>query len=61
MREQIGQSSGGIIGYFPIQLEGLNISLNEWSDLLYSDKVIAQELLFPSGNVKETIFSESGS
>jgi len=42
----------------PVQLEGLNVSLNDWSDLLYSDKVIPEGLLFPSGKVKEEIFSE---
>ena len=47
-------------GFSPVQLEGLNVSLNDWSDLLYSNKVIPEELLFPSGKVKEAIFSESG-
>ena len=47
-------------GYSPIQLEGLNISLNEWPDLLYSrDKAIPEEAVFLSGKVKEIVFSES--
>jgi hypothetical protein len=46
-------------GFSPVQLEGLNISLNEWSDLLYSeDKAIPEEILFLSGRLKEAIFSE---
>jgi len=49
-------------GYSPIQLEGLNISLNEWSDLLYSeDKASLKEVLFLSGRAKEAIFSEGAS
>jgi len=32
--------------------------LNDWSDLLYSDKVIPEEVLFLSGRTKEAIFSE---
>lgn len=48
-------------GFSPVQFEGLNVSLNDWSDLLYSDKVIPEELLFPSGKVKEAIFSEGAS
>jgi len=48
-------------GFSPIQLEGLNISLNDWSDLLYSeDKASLKEALFLSGRAKEAIFSESG-
>jgi len=42
-------------GYSPIQLEGLNISLNEWED-----KAILKEVLFFSGRTKEIISSESG-
>ena len=49
-------------GYSPIQLEGLNISLNEWSDLLYSeDKPSLKEALFLSGRAKEAIFSRNAS
>ena len=44
-------------GYSPIQLEGLNISLNEWSDLLYSeDKASLKEALFFSGEGKRGNF-----
>jgi len=46
-------------GYSPVQLEGLNISLNDWSDLLYSeDKASLKEALFLSGRAKEAIFLE---
>jgi len=49
-------------GYSPIQLEGLNISLNDWSNLLYSeDKASLKEALFLSGGAKEAIFSRSAS
>jgi ABC-type sugar transport system permease subunit len=38
-----------------------NISLNDWSDLLYlGDKASLKEALFLSGRVKEAIFSEGG-
>ena len=34
-------------GFSPVQLEGLNISLNDWPDLLYSgDKATLKEALF---------------
>lgn len=46
-------------GYFPVQLEGLNVSLNDWSDLLYLDKAIPEEALFLAGRVKEAILSKS--
>jgi len=40
-------------GYSPVQLEGLNISLNDWSDLLYSeDKATPEGVLFLSGRLK---------
>lgn len=46
-------------GFPPVQLEGLNVSLNEWPDLLYSgDKAIAEEILFLSRRAKEAIFSK---
>lgn len=46
--------------YSPVQLEGLNISLNDWCDLLYSeDEAILEEALFLSRGVKETILSEN--
>ena len=49
-------------GYSPIQLEGLSISLNDWSDLLYSgDKASLKEALFLSGRTKEAICSEGAS
>jgi len=39
------------------EIEGLNISLNDWSDLLYSkDKITPKETFFLSGRVKEAIF-----
>jgi len=48
-------------GFSPVQIEGLNVSLNDWSDLLYSgDKAFPEESLFLSGKGKETIFSEIG-
>ena len=48
-------------GYSPVQLEGLDVSLNDWFDLLYSgDKAIPEEALFLSGRLKEAIFSEGG-
>jgi len=48
-------------GYSPVQLEGLDVSLNEWSDLLYSeDKAIPEKPLFLSRKGKEAIFSEGG-
>ena len=47
-------------GFSPVQLEGLNISLNDWSDLLYSkDKIILKETFSLSGRAKEAIFLES--
>jgi len=43
-------------GYSPVQLEGLNISLNDWSDLLYSgEEAILEEALFLSGKGKEAV------
>ncbi|MEA1964743.1 MAG: hypothetical protein U9O41_06415 [Candidatus Aerophobetes bacterium] len=46
-------------GFSPVQLEGLNVSLNDWSELLYSgDRTIQEESLFFSGKGKETIFQE---
>jgi len=46
--------------FSPVQLEGLNISLNDWSDLLYSkDKITPKETFFLSGRAKEAIFSEN--
>jgi len=48
-------------GFSPVQLEGLNVSLNDWSDFLYSgDRTIPEESLFLSGKEKETTFSEIG-
>jgi len=47
-------------GFSPVQLEGLNVSLNDWSDLLYSeDKASLKEALFFSGRAKEAIFSRN--
>lgn len=46
-------------GHSPAQVKGLNVSLNDWSDLLYSDKVILEEALFLSGKGKEAIFSRN--
>lgn len=44
----------------PAQLEGWNVSLDDWSDLLYSgDEAIPEEALFLSEEVKDAIFSES--
>jgi len=55
-------SRGKRKGFSPVQLEGLNISLNEWSDLLYSeDKASLKEALFLSGRAKEAIFSRNAS
>jgi len=54
-------SRGKRKGFSPVQLEGLNVSLNDWSDLLYADKVIPEEALFLSGRTKEAIFSEGAS
>jgi len=49
-------------GYSPIQLEGLSISLNDSSDLLYlRDKASLKEALFFSGRAKEVIFSRNAS
>jgi len=49
-------SRGKRKGYSLIQREGLNVSLNDWSDLLYSGgKVMPEEALFLSGKVKEPI------
>jgi len=46
-------------GFSPVQLEGLNVSLNDWSNLLYlGDKANLEEALFLSGRTKEAIFSE---
>ena len=43
-------------GYSPVQLEGLSISLNDWSDLLYSeDKDNLEKPLFLSERAKEAI------
>lgn len=43
-------------GFSPIQIEALNVSLSDWSDLLYSeDKAILEEALFLSRGVKEVI------
>jgi len=50
-----GKRKGGS----PVQLEELNVSLNDWSDLLYSDKVIPEEAFFLSGRTKKAIFSAS--
>ena len=48
-------------GSSPAQLEGLNISLNDWSDLHnFEDKASLKESLFLSGRAKEAIFSEGG-
>jgi len=48
-------------GLSHVQLEGLNISLNDWSDLLCPrDRVIPEESLSLSGKGKETVFSETG-
>jgi len=48
-------------GYSPVQLEGLNISLNDWSDLHnFEDKASLKEALFLSERTKEAIFSEGG-
>ena len=48
-------------GFTPIQLKGLNVSLNDWSDLLYSEgKTISEEALFLSERTKEAIFSKGG-
>jgi len=47
-------------GFSPIQLEGLNISLNDFSFLLYSgDKTIPEESLFLSRKGKEAVFSQN--
>ncbi len=55
-------SRGKRKGFSPVQLEGLNVSLNDWSDFLYSgDRTIPEESLFLSGKEKETTFSEIGS
>jgi len=49
-------------GFSPIQLEGLNISLNDWSDLLCSeDKDSLKEVFSLSERVKEAILSRSAS
>jgi len=49
-------------GFSPVQLEGLNASLNDWSDFLYSgNKAIPEETLFLSGRLKDGIFSKSPS
>lgn len=43
-----------------MQLEGVNVSLNNWSDFLCSrDKVIPEEVLFLSGRLKDAIFSKA--
>jgi len=48
-------------GYSPIQLEGLNISLNDWSDLLYSeDKASLKEALSLSERAKDIVSLRSG-
>ena len=47
-------------GYSPVQLKGLDISLNDWPNLLYSgDKAIPEEPLSLSRKGKEAIFSRS--
>jgi len=47
-------------GFSPVQLDGLNVSLNDWSDLLYSqDGTILEEILLLSGKRKE-ILSQKG-
>jgi len=46
-------------GYSPIQLEELNVSLNNWSDLLYSgDKAMLEQALFRSGKTKEIVLQK---
>jgi hypothetical protein len=48
--------------YSTDQLEGLNVSLKDWFDLLYSgDEVIPEEALFLAGRIKDGIFSKSAS
>ncbi len=48
-------------GYSPIQLEGLNVALNDWSDLLYSkDKVVSEEALSLSERTKDMVSLGSG-
>jgi len=45
-------------GYSPVRLEGLNVSLNDWSVLLHlGDKVVPEEALFLSGKTKEIVSS----
>ena len=47
-------------GFSPVQLEGLNISLNDWSDLHnFEDKASLKEALFLSGKGKEAIFAKN--
>jgi len=41
-----------------VQLEGLNISLNEWSDLLYSQDVL-KKIPFLTGGAREIISQKS--
>ena len=43
----------------PFEEASENVSLNDWSDFLYSDKVIPEEALFLSGITKEIVSSES--
>ena len=41
-----------------VQLEGLNISLNDWSDLLYSQDVL-KKIPFLAGGAREIVSQKS--
>ena len=46
-------------GCSPVQLEGLDVSLNEWSDLLYSERIrLFQKSLFSSLEKEKRRFSQ---